>query len=124
MTASLGGLSPAFLSRLRPSRSATITSRGLVKSNPVSLGPRPRINICASPSRALTWPVVSLNRPSLARIRHDSATFRARFESVFTFVLLDRQANRRELNTNALALPGGSKKTNWRKPAERLYQLA
>src|SRR5688572_30002747 len=39
--------------------------------------------MCAASRRALTWPVVSLNIPSLARMRQDSATLRARDKSVF-----------------------------------------
>ena len=41
--------------------------------------------------RALTWPVVSLNMPSLARMRHDSATLRAKNGSVFKVFSLWRQ---------------------------------
>jgi hypothetical protein len=75
---------------VRPSKSANTTSLGLVKSKPVSALPRPRISIAAPLAlRALTWPVVSLNNPSLARMQQDNATFFANAESIEEFWILD-----------------------------------
>ena len=57
---------------------------GLGKEKPGLVGPSAPDQHLISLLRALTWPVVSLKSPSLARMRHDSATFRAKERSVFT----------------------------------------
>src|ERR1051325_8691775 len=90
MTDSFGVLRRLFLSSLWPSKSASTTSPGLVNNKPVSSLPRHRISIAAPLAlRVLTWPVVSLNKPSLARIRQDNATFFASAESIGDFWIFD-----------------------------------
>jgi hypothetical protein len=46
------------------------------------------MSICPAPLRALTWPVVSLKRPSFARIRHESAMFLTSAAAAFGFWIL------------------------------------
>src|SRR5437870_4748861 len=90
MHASFGVFSPARFLSGAPSKSERTTSAGLVYKSPVSAPPRPRMSIdCPSGLRPLTWPVVSLKRPSFARIRQESATVFAKAASALRFLILN-----------------------------------
>src|ERR1043165_4197686 len=82
MKTSCGVSRPSSPATFRPFKSTVMMSRAVTNLSPDSSGPRALIRMLSSPGiRALTWPLGSLVKLSLPRIRHERATCSRRLET-------------------------------------------